>query len=91
MPKQEDAPYNFSWTGETLDEMYLKAVNKESYTYDISSKTSKVKLLEKLYGKESPIFDLTDEHNDKINKLVIEPYIIWKMEQEFNDIAQRLF
>lgn len=88
MPKEYNAPYNFSWTGETLDEMYLQAVNKESYTYDISSKTSKVKKLESIYGE---IFDLTDEHNNQINELVIVPYIFFKMEQEFNNIAQRLF
>jgi len=62
--------------------MYLKSVNKAKGTFDISSKTAKKRLLESLYGE---IFDLTDEHNNWINKNIVEPYLSKKIEERLFD------
>ena len=86
-PKTAGSPYNFSWTGETLDKMYLKSINENKATYEIYSKTFKAKYLENIYGK---IFDLTDEHNAMVNEYVITPYIYRKLKKELNKLAQGL-
>lgn len=72
MPKIAGSPYNFAWSGDTLDGMYLKAINISRSNYEIYSRTSKAKLLEDIYGE---IFDLTEEHNEWVNKNILEPYI----------------
>jgi len=66
-PKTPGAPYNFQWTGDTFDSMGLRLTTK---SYEIFSIDGKQKLLESIYGE---IFDLTKEHNDYVNKRILEP------------------
>ena len=81
IPKEKGAPYNFSWTGETLDNLKLGKVKTSDFTYSFKTVSAKQKLLEKLYGE---IFELSEEHNEYVNKEIIEPYVAWRIIQEIN-------
>lgn len=78
-PKTPGAPFNFYWTGDTLEGLYIKGVNKSDSSFDISTTDGKKNLLESVYGE---IFDLSPENNETVNKTIIEPYISDKIEQE---------
>ena len=67
-PKQAGDVYNFEWTGSTFDSMILKA--DDSGEYQILSTDGKMRMLEGLYGK---IFDLTPQHNEYVNEVIIKP------------------
>lgn len=77
-PKTPGSPYNFYWTGDTLEGLYIKDTNKRANTYDISTSDGKKRLLEEAYGE---IFDLTEENNDWVNENIIEPYLAKKIEE----------
>ena len=81
-PKTPGAAYNFYWSGETLENLYIKSVNKGQSTFNISTVASKKKLLESIYGE---IFDLTEAHNDMVNETIIEPYVAKKIEENMLD------
>lgn len=83
-PKNFGDPYNFNWTGETLDNLKIGSVNKSQKTYRFTTVAYKKRLLEDLYGE---IFELTEEHNDYVNRAIIEPYVAKKIEE---NIAQFL-
>jgi len=78
-PKIQGAPYNFSYSGETLDNMNIEFVDTSNFTYKINTVRFKQDLLEVIYGE---IFELTDEHNEWVNKNIIEPYVADKIQQE---------
>ena len=67
-PKTEGTPYNFSWSGETLDNLQMGSVTNSEF--DITTVAYKKKLLEGIYGE---IFDLTEEHNQYVNMEIILP------------------
>ena len=77
-PKTPGAPFNFYWTGDTIEGLYIKSVNKSSSSYDISTTDGKRNLLESVYGE---IFDLSPENNEFVNKTIIEPYLAQKIEE----------
>lgn len=79
VPKTEGTPYNFTWTGETLDNLELGEVKQ--YVYEVTTVAYKQLLLESIYGE---IFDLTDEHNDYINDTLLLPQLI---ERIFNEMV----
>jgi hypothetical protein len=81
-PKTPGSPYNLYWSGDTLENLYIKSVNKSQSTFNISTVASKKKLLESLYGE---IFDLTEANNDLVNTTIIEPYIAKKIEENLFD------
>ena len=70
VPKTKGSPYNFSWSGETLDNMSFKLV---SDSYEIFTIAGKQKMLEGIYGE---IFSLTKEHNNHVNKKILEPNLV---------------
>ncbi|MCB0463965.1 MAG: hypothetical protein KDC81_14795 [Flavobacteriaceae bacterium] len=76
IPKVEGWAYNFSWSGQTLDNMYIDSVDVSKSTYEIETVKSKENLLEGIYGE---IFKLTDEHNKYVNENIIQPYISKKI------------
>jgi len=63
-------PYNFSWTGSTLDLMTLKLLSGDAFL--IFTADSKMAMLEEIYGE---IFQLTPEHNEYVNNEIILPYL----------------
>lgn len=70
-PKIAGQPYNFEWTGELFDGMYLVFTNN---TAEIFSKDPKAAFLESKYGE---IFGLNDDNRtelvkDKLTPLVLE-------------------
>tara|TARA_R110002153_G_scaffold182126_1_gene335456 strand:+ start:2214 stop:2687 length:474 start_codon:yes stop_codon:yes gene_type:complete len=67
-PKDKGTPYNFSWSGETLDNLQMGKINNSSF--DVTTIAYKKKLLEDIYGE---IFDLTEEHNQYVNIEIILP------------------
>ena len=79
--KTAGKPYNFYWDGDFLENLFIKDIDDNSY--DISSRDGKVKLLEERYGV---LLDLTDEHNDWVNKHVLEPFISKKIEFELTNL-----
>lgn len=68
--KNAGEPYNFQWSGSTFDSMILKA--DDSGEYQILSTDGKMRMLESLYGE---IFDLTEQHNEYVNEVIIKPEI----------------
>lgn len=68
MPKVHGQRYNFSWTGETLDNLEMGKI-KEDF-YEITTVRFKKALLESIYGD---IFSLTPQNNHIINKDIIFP------------------
>lgn len=79
LPKTEGQEYNFQWSSQTFDNMYLDFIDTNNFTYEIETIKAKQNLLEGIYGE---IFDLTDEHNELVNKTIIEPYVSTKIIQE---------
>jgi hypothetical protein len=67
-PKNEGDPYNFSWSGETLDNLQMGNIGKDSF--DVTTVGYKKKLLEEIYGE---IFELTEENNLYVNIEIILP------------------
>lgn len=70
-PKLKGAPYNFSWSGETLDNMKMGEISNDT-TYEITTVAFKKRILEDIYGE---IFDLTDKHNKFVNETIIAPFL----------------
>jgi hypothetical protein len=68
VPKTHKHPYNFSWSGETLD-MLEMGVIKDSF-FEVTTAAYKKNLLEEIYGE---IFDLTEEHNLYVNMEILLP------------------
>lgn len=68
--KTVGTPYNFSWTGSTLDLMTLKLLSGDAFL--IFTADSKMAMLEEIYGE---IFQLTPEHNEYVNNQIILPYL----------------
>ena len=77
VPKTKGSPYNFQWTGDTFDSMGFKLVSK---SYDIFTIAGKQSLLEGIYGD---IFNLTKEHNDYVNKKILEPNLVKWIEENW--------
>lgn len=77
VPKPKGQPYNFQWTGETFDNMQFKLVSK---SYEVFTIAGKQRLLESIYGE---IFDLTKEHNDYVNKTILEPNLVKWIEENW--------
>jgi len=69
-PKKAGDAYNFQWSGSTFDSMFLKT--DDGGTFDIMTRDGKQRLLETLYGE---IFDLTPEHNEYVNEVIIKPQL----------------
>jgi hypothetical protein len=67
-PKVFGSLYNFSWSGETLDNLEMGNINNSSF--DVTTIAYKKKLLEEIYGE---IFDLTEENNQYVNIEIILP------------------
>lgn len=80
--KPPGAPYNFYWSGDAMENLYLKSINKAQGTYNISTIAGKKKLFDQEFGE---MFDLTDENNEWINKNIIEPYVADKMMENMFD------
>ena len=76
-PKKFGEPYNFYWTGQTIENMGFK-LNKQSYS--IFTVAGKQRLLTQLYGK---LFDLTEEHNTWVNEQIIEPNLVKWVEENW--------
>lgn len=79
-PKQAGQPYNFEWTGETFDSMFLHFESKDSYS--LFSSDEKALFLQGKYGN---IFDLTEAHNDRINYEIILPELDDQLANKFNN------
>ena len=67
-PKKFGDPYNFNWSGETIDG--LKIGRNTRKEFDITTVSGKQKLLEEIHGE---LFDLTEEHNQYVNIEIILP------------------
>ncbi len=70
VPKTVGTPYNFNWTGATLDGMMMKDTGVD--TFEIFTTDSKKSYLEGIYGE---IFKLTEKHNTYVNEQIILPYL----------------
>lgn len=81
-PKTPGMPYNLYWSGETIENLYVKSINKKLGNYSISTSIKKKRLLEGLYGE---IFELSEENNKFVNENIITPYIYDKIKKfKFN-------
>jgi hypothetical protein len=69
--KTAGQPYNFEWTEGVFKGMDLKFIQKDQY--EIFTKDGKQALLESIYGV---IVDLTEEHNDFVNDVILFPGLI---------------
>ncbi|MEN8122203.1 MAG: hypothetical protein ABFS35_17790 [Bacteroidota bacterium] len=67
-PKPAGQPYNFSWSQDTFRTMVLEV--RQEGAFEIFTKDGKQNLLESIYGE---IFDLTPEHNEYVNQVIILP------------------
>lgn len=67
-PKTFQQPYNFKWSGQTIDNLKISKIVDDSY--DITTVASKKRLFQEL-GWD--ILRLTKEHNDWINETIIKP------------------
>lgn len=70
VPKTVGTPYNFNWTGGTLDNMAMKNTGVD--TFEIFTTDSKKAYLEGIYGE---IFQLTPKHNEYVNQEIILPFL----------------
>lgn len=68
VPKTKGSPYNFHWTGETLDNMQMGEVRNGKY--EIVTAQSKMSFLENIYGE---IFSANEKNNQWVNEHVVEP------------------
>ena len=80
IPKITGAPYNFSWSGQTLDLMYLKITPSKQY-FEILTKDGKMNFLRDFYNANGDIFKLTEKHNDYVNNKFIIPALYKEMFQ----------
>lgn len=62
-------PYNFSWTGSTLDNMKMDIGND---AFEVFTTDGKRRELERIYGE---IFTLTEKHNNYVNNEIILPHL----------------
>lgn len=83
-PKIPGAPYNFYWTGETMENLYLTNFDEKSGTYDIFTVAGKKAMLEREFS--NVIFDLTEENNNWINENIVEPYLAQKISENLFDM-----
>lgn len=67
-PKTFNNPFNFYWSGQTIENLDVKNITKKKY--EILTVKRKQDILEEAYGE---IFDLTKEHNDWVNENIILP------------------
>lgn len=75
-PKIAGKPYNFEWTGELFDNMYIVFTDN---TADIFSRDPKAAFIDDTYGGN--IFGLTDEHKTELLTEKVLPILtdlIWK-------------
>lgn len=70
-PKIPNTPYNFFWSGNTVENLKVSKVTKS--VYDITTVPKMQKLLEEIHGE---LFDLTEEHNEYINNEILYPKFI---------------
>ena len=66
--KTAGSPYNFHWTGETLDNMQMGEVRNGKY--EVVTVQSKMSFLENIYGE---IFSANEKNNQWVNKHVVQP------------------
>ena len=82
-PKTPGSPYNFQWTGETMENLYLTQFSEDSGEYSIFTVQGKMAIV-KSFSTE--IFDFTEENNAWVNENIVEPYIAQKMSENLFDI-----
>lgn len=68
-------PWNYEWSGNWIDSLYVKIENEG---FDILARDSKTQMLESMSGGR--ITKLTEEHNEMINNEVIIPYLYKEFE-----------
>lgn len=68
IPKKKGSPYNFHWTGETLDNLEMGKIGYGYY--EIITSASRMSFLEKIYGE---IFDLNEESEKSVNEEIVLP------------------
>lgn len=68
IPKTKGSPYNFHWTGQTLDNMQMGEVGNGKY--QVVTVKSKMSFLEGIYGE---IFNLNEKNNQWVNNEVVSP------------------
>lgn len=72
-PKVAGQPYNFEWTGDFVDGLYL--FFEDVFSYSIFSTDEKAAFLVDKFGD---IVTLTDENNDRVNfEILIPGLTIW--------------
>lgn len=74
-PKVAGQPWNYEWSGEWIDSLYVKLENDG---FDILARDPKTQMLESMSGGR--ITKLTEEHNEMINNEVIIPYLYKEFE-----------
>jgi len=77
VPKTAGSPYNFQWSGQTFDNMQFKLIPK---SYKVFTVAGKQRLLEGIYGE---IFNLTREHNEYVNKMILQPNLVKWIEENW--------
>lgn len=68
IPKTKGSPYNFHWTGQTLDNMQMGEVGNGKY--QVVTVKSKMSFLEGIYGE---IFNLNEKNNQWVNNEIVSP------------------
>ena len=68
IPKTKGSPYNFHWTGQTLDNMQMGEVSNGKY--QVVTVKSRMSFLEGIYGE---IFNLNEKNNQWVNNEVASP------------------
>lgn len=68
VPKTAGFPYNFHWTGQTLDNMQMGEVGNGKY--QVVTVKSRMSFLEGIYGE---IFNLNEKNNEWVNNEVVSP------------------
>lgn len=70
--KEPSEKFNFEWSGEWIDSLYMKFANDG---FDILARDSKTSILERMSGGK--ITALTEEHNRIINDDIVKP-ALWE-------------
>lgn len=73
-PKRFGDPYNFFWSGQTVENLKVSKITKKSF--EITTVKFKQNLLEEIYGE---LFDLTEEHNEYYNNEMLLPKLYEKI------------
>ena len=68
IPKTKGSPYNFHWTGQTLDNMQMGEVGNGKY--QVVTVKSRMSFLEGIYGE---IFNLNEKNNQWVNNEIVSP------------------